>query len=419
VGRAKAEMMEAVERGWWPLETHVCADCVVDEYLKSLIETNCKSDTCNYCGRQSDKPIAAPTEVIQEAIASAVYYYFNEPTDAGVPWDEDPLIESTDTDDVLMGVGLDCNQDLFDDIAEAFVNSAWVPAAGGHWASSHPHQELSYSWESFVHTVKHETRYFFSNLETDETGEYSPSGFLKRVGALVNELPLVSRLPVGMSLYRVRERRHNDDWQIGTTEMGPPPRSKASAGRMNPAGISYFYLAKELETALAEVLSGPPCIAAHAEFKILSELTVIDLCEILQPSIFDDSFRDVREGLLFIKHFVETISKPVRKDGNEHIDYVPSQVVSEYFAKVFRSVHDQEIHGMVYPSAVQPGGRNVVLFPPRNRQRGLDSLVEFESGETVSYATWADFIQAVQPRESLHMTDGLHDKIHAWRHIPD
>ena len=203
-----------------------------------------------------------------------------------------------------------------------------------------------------------------------------------------------------MLLYRVRERRNNDGWEVNATEMGPPPKEKVGAGRMNPPGIPYFYLAHELETALAEVLSGPPTEASYAEFKLSKELVVLDLCEIhALPSIFNDDLRDVREGLLFIEHFVASISEPVRKDGNEHVDYVPSQVVSEFFAKVFRSAHGDEIHGMVYPSAVQPGGRNAVLFPPRDLKRGFDSLVEFQSGETVTYATWADFIKAVQPRE--------------------
>lgn len=401
MGRAKAEMMEAEDRGWWPLDTHVCADCVEDEYLKSLIEDNCVADTCDYCGRESDEPIAAPTEVIQEAIVSAVYYYFNDPTNAGVPWDEGAsAIDPTDTADVLMSVGLECHDDLFEAIEGAFTNWGWVPAAGGHWSSSHPHEELSTSWAIFVHAVKHETRYFFTSLKSEEPGEYPPVWMLNKIEELMEKLSLVSRLPVGMQLYRVRERRNNDSWETNFREMGPPPREKVGAGRMNPAGIPYFYLAQELETAFAEVLSGPPCKATYAEFKVGQELTVIDLCQIPPlPSIFDGEHRDVREGLLFIDHFVETISKPVKKDGNEHVDYVPSQVVSEFFAKVFRSVLGGEIHGMVYPSAVQPGGRNVVLFPPRNLQSGFGSLVEFQSGETVAYATWEDFILAVQARE--------------------
>lgn len=146
MGRAKSEMMEAEERGWYALETHVCADCVEDTYLKSLIERHCDSNTCDYCGRQEKEDIAAPAEVIQEAIGSAVSYYFNDPTNAGVPWDEGaPVVDTVGTTDVLMSLALDCDDALFSDLEGAFVNSDWVPTAGGNWVSAHPNEEWSYS----------------------------------------------------------------------------------------------------------------------------------------------------------------------------------------------------------------------------------------------------------------------------------
>ena len=214
---------------------------------------------------------------------------------------------------------------------------------------------------------------------------------------MVDELGLVSTLPVDMRLFRVRERQSHDTWAVDAKEMGPPPNEKARAGRMNPAGISYFYLAREIETAYAEVLSGPPCQASHVEFAIVSELKVLDLCQVPPlPSIFDEGLRDVREGIIFIDKFVASISMPVKKDGSEHVEYVPSQVVSEYFAKVFRGADGNRIHGIVFPSAVKPGGRNVVLFPTTDLSHGFDGLVQFRSGDTMIFVTWADFIGAVQ-----------------------
>jgi RES domain-containing protein len=401
VGRVKAEMMEAEERGWYAPDTHVCADCVEDEFLKSLIENNCEQEECDYCGKTSDEAIAAPTEVIMGAVADAVYYYFNDPTSAGVPWDDGlPVVNSTDTADVLQSIGLMCADDLFRDITEAFTCSDWVESANGNWLSSHRHEELSSSWESFVQAVKHKTRYFFTSLRSDDPSEYSPAGLLEKIGELVDELSLTSRLPDRTRLYRVRLRSSDEIWEDIAREMGPPPPDKARAGRMNPAGISYLYLAQELETALSEVLSAPPCRASYAEFLACQELRVVDLCHLPDlPSVFDSSCRDAREGLIFIGDFVETISEPVRKDGGEHVDYVPSQVVSEYFAKVFRSSIGEEIHGIAYPSAVRPGGRNVVLFPPSREWEGFDSLVKYNSSELVDFGTWKDLSKAIKSGE--------------------
>ena len=67
-----------------------------------------------------------------------------------------------------------------------------------------------------------------------------------------------------------------------------------------------------------------------------------------------------------MEQFVNTISQPISRDGHEHIDYVPSQVVSEFFAQVFRSEELDRIDGMIYPSAVVRGGQNMVIFPSGN-----------------------------------------------------
>lgn len=88
MGRAKDQWLEEQERGWSGNDTYVCDECVEDVYLKTVIQQNATCDTCDYCGRHSDEDIAAPFDNLMEVIASAVYYRFNDPTEAGVPWDE-------------------------------------------------------------------------------------------------------------------------------------------------------------------------------------------------------------------------------------------------------------------------------------------------------------------------------------------
>ncbi|MGL1932212.1 MAG: RES family NAD+ phosphorylase [Desulfotalea sp.] len=62
---------------------------------------------------------------------------------------------------------------------------------------------------------------------------------------------------------------------------------KACAGRMNPAGISYFYLAQDSQTAYAEVIQKPPCTAALACFKPHRDLRLLNLGDIPStPSVF-------------------------------------------------------------------------------------------------------------------------------------
>ena len=64
-----------------------------------------------------------------------------------------------------------------------------------------------------------------------------------------------------------------------------------------------------------------------------------------------------------IAAFRDEISKTVAQDGSEHFEYVPTQVVSEYFAQAFTFGAGKRIDGLVYPSAVEDGGKNLVVFP--------------------------------------------------------
>ena len=151
----------------------------------------------------------------------------------------------------------------------------------------------------------------------------------------------------------------------------------SAAGRMNPAGISYFYCALQSGTAIAETVPSPPVTAAVATFETTREISVLNLCELPPlPSLFDSAKRTEYEWLMFLHGFVAEISEPVRKDGREHIDYVPSQVVSEWFAQVFRPKgRKSRLDGLLYPSAVARGGKNLVLFPTsRSYERTFESV---------------------------------------------
>ena len=138
LGRAKDEWIEVEERGWYDVDAFVCAQCVDDPFLKALVSQDLCDRTCSYCHRTSAVDIAAPFAIVMGAVASTVLYYFRDPTLADVPWDDgESLIRPTDTEDALNALPLACNDDLFIAIANAFHNDAWVPAAYGHWASSH------------------------------------------------------------------------------------------------------------------------------------------------------------------------------------------------------------------------------------------------------------------------------------------
>ena len=50
-----------------------------------------------------------------------------------------------------------------------------------------------------------------------------------------------------------------------------------------------------------------------------------------------------------------------RLDGREHIEYVPTQIVTEYFRRIFR-VEGRRLDGIIYESSRVVGRNAFVLF---------------------------------------------------------
>ena len=370
MGIAKTIGLESDARGWDAEDKNVCPDCVEDEYLQGLINAHCNATRCDYCGRVESHNIAAPVEVLMDSVSEALEEHFADPAVAGLPRDSGEWIGEdaiTSTNDALNQLGLVCNPELFDDIANSFHNTAWYPCANGYWLDVHEHQELISAWDRFVDEVKHHRRYFFSidsNMGRGSSApeeKYNSIELLYRLGDVVQNLQLTRVLPAGTLFFRARKTK--DSPFVTFADLGPPPPEKSRAGRMNPAGISYCYLAFERETALAETVVGPAS-ATIATFSLRYDVVVLDLktpCPI--PSVFDRDQQGARQEATFLMRFGKQIAMRVSKDGREHVDYVPSQVVSEFVAEIFRATDGSRLAGMVYPSTIQANGSNLVLFP--------------------------------------------------------
>ncbi|MCY4228206.1 MAG: RES domain-containing protein [Gammaproteobacteria bacterium] len=391
MGRAKTALIESEERGWDAPEKFVCAECVEDEFLKECIQRNLDCLKCDYCGQESDNPISTLVQHILEPISGALFHYFAEPAGAGVPRDDGEWVGNMfDTFDVLESLPFYCNEEsLFQDIVNSFHDWWWVECADGHWLGEHESTRWIWDWKFFENTIKTKTRYFFSDV-SDELSSFergsSPIILLNQIGRMAERLGLYKCLPAETCLYRVRTTSGDKTFD-SFDEMGPPPSCKARSGRMNPIGISYFYLACEKETAIEEALNHSSCRGFIATFKPKQNLTILDLATLPNPpSVFDvDRYKD-RQAILFLSEFVHAISQPTNmKSNGEDIHYLPSQVVSEYFAQVCSTNREHgQIDGIVYPSTKESGGKNVVIFPPRQHFTKWTDIVEICDIEQVN-----------------------------------
>ena len=272
--------------------------------------------------------------------------------------------------ELLDDVGLNVENDaLRDELADGIGISDWVHRN----PYALPDEDaLRMSWDEFALTVKHKVRYLM--FPKEERNEHSvreglePRELLDALGDALVLYDLLSRLEAGTRLYRVRLHSPGGAPANTMEALGPPPVESARfSNRMSPAGMSMFYGGLEEATALAETYvrhDGNPAEATVAVFELPDNLHIIDLTELPEfPSVFGSDEENLdRPTVHFIHAFVRDFVRAVEKNGREHVEYVPSQVVTEYIRYRLPEKAGVQIRGILYPSSRTDGGTGLVLF---------------------------------------------------------
>lgn len=91
------------------------------------------------------------------------------------------------------------------------------------------------------------------------------------------------------------------------------------------------------------------------------KLNLVDLSVSLSiPSIYDEIRNTDRPHIRFIQSFIKDLSTPIRHNGAEHIDYIPTQLITEYLRYNY-TMNNKPLDGILYNSAVHKG-KSIVLF---------------------------------------------------------
>jgi hypothetical protein len=192
-----------------------------------------------------------------------------------------------------------------------------------------------------------------------------PVEILDALGSIIEKYDLVENVSKSTNIVRVRIVAPSE--QLTTAkELGTPPRESATLpNRMSPAGIPMFYGAFDLETAIKETYREDDVEkkAVSGTFSPTRELRVIDLSENFSvPSLFDEHGREKRSDMQFLTDFVSDFSKPIERSDRQHIDYVPTQIVTEYFRHVFKAIDKTNVDGIIYPSSKNQLKKAIVIF---------------------------------------------------------
>lgn len=363
----------------------VCDKCIDDEIINDFIRSNVEEHSCDFCGEEnSDEPIAAPLDEVIEFMYQSIDREYQRAVEIlgwdsreggyqGSHWDSYELL----TDYIGLSFPNDDDGSLLELMASCLGDEPWCER---NPYSLSRDEKLTYSWERFCKLIKHERRYFFFLLEKGKGDEFSehldPSDLLKLIGDTVTEHGLIQTLLQGTLVYRARQQGPGQVLR-STYDLGPPPVEFAvRSNRMSPAGIVMFYGSSEVETAQAEIDDDPTLGIVVGTFRLAKDVRVLDLTNLPErvPFFHPDCTFD-RYALNFLHDFVRDLAAKVEPGDREHVDYVPTQVVTEWFRSAF-TVAASRIDGIYYPSSPRPGGRSLVLFADRGDLKLTTSEIE-------------------------------------------
>jgi len=364
-------------------ETYVCAGCVGEPYLASLIIRSGSEQTCNYCG---DEEKAFTIEELAGEIDGAFerhYFRTSDQPDAfesamlrdkelAYDWDRhgEPVQEAiADAALINEDIAADVLEILSDQYADFEMHQIgeeceFDPDSNYEWKRPSDY-EFQYGWNEVEASLKTRSRFFneeavsfltklFANLDGKTTEEGKPviveagpnhelNGFFRgRVLAFGSEVEKALCRP--------------------DIELASPPSHLARAGRMNAHGISMFYGATEAEVALAEIRPPVGSGVVIGRFELMRNVRLLDLAALtsllVDGSIFDPQYLEHLSQARFLKSFAARMTTPVMP-GDEPTEYLATQMVADFLAHKA----DTSIDGILYRSAQVVGDQmNVALF---------------------------------------------------------
>ncbi|TGD59389.1 HEPN-associated N-terminal domain-containing protein [Flavobacterium humi] len=350
-------------------DTNVCAKHIDEPVIRNFIRRNASRGYCDYC----EKTISVvPLEDLMEFIMEAVVRLYTDPANfmsyqsseggyLGNVYDSNEILQEHFELDIP-------DNKLFNDVFDSLdLNKPWANEMEYY---DSPSDIMLYSWNYFKKVVKHRSRYFFGLVKDFNSDDYriDSDDMLDEIGDSIKKFGLSKVLPQGTPLYRCRQHK-KDDISVNTAEgmTSPPEKYAINPNRMSPAGISMFYGAFELETCLLETLDLKDTELDYfttVTFISKRELNIIDLSSLPNlPSPFDQKKQKDRFRIVFMKDFVRDLVAPIERDGQVHIEYVPTQIITEYFRFPFsdKLKKEKRIDGIIYPSS-KNGKKACVLF---------------------------------------------------------
>ncbi len=367
MGLAKSRWIELEALGMKePKDTHVCSKHISDYAIQEYISTNSIGGTCSYCKRYRD--VVRLEHLMGFMMKGIIEFYTDAANFMGYDSSEGGYLGDTysgwELINEVIGIEID-NDQLNEDISLCIDDRPW----------SSPHdyydteKDLLFShWTFFKKIVKKKSRYLFSSISEFKTSDYRKRdaySILEEIGDKVYSINLINKISSNTDLFRCRQHKIIGEVREAKDMAAPPDQYAIYSNRMSPAGVSMFYCAFDISTSVKETIdiTSDKGLMSTAVFRNKEELTILDFTQLPPlPSIFDRKGVKHYYSIGFLIDFVVDLASDIKRDGREHIDYVPTQIVTEFFRYIYSKNKHIQIDGIVYPSSKNKGQKACVLF---------------------------------------------------------
>tara|TARA_R110001583_G_scaffold126857_1_gene278434 strand:+ start:2240 stop:3286 length:1047 start_codon:yes stop_codon:yes gene_type:complete len=326
--------------------TYCCSNCFTDVAIQELIYREATVKSCSFCG-SNKVPCTSPESLtgLFELLLNCI-----QEDDTG------SSLSTIYTNDlkILSNTVLYPNDLIRSIMGENYHNK--------NFKLLESITEYRTAWENFKENLIKENRFFPSNSLFSKifTANITNDGIISKEASIF--LRTVDALSQIRNKNFIFYRARISNSVLNASEMGPPPYDLASAGRANPVGIPYLYIAEDYTTCLKEVRPSNGATIYLSEITPNQELKLVDLTnpklEIALLKFDEEEIELVLKCLNLLQQFSEELSKPILPEKS-NLEYIPTQFICEYLRTL------KSYDGLVFNSSYG-NGRNVVLFSDKN-----------------------------------------------------
>ncbi|SDU58469.1 RES family NAD+ phosphorylase [Pseudomonas mandelii] len=340
----------------------VCFSCVIDHHLTARIKRKGVSAVCTLCKSHrkciSLKELAKEVEELLSAhirLAEPPYprSYFTEGEDLAT-WVSE-IFQCDSIDEIVVAICEELTRG-YGRTHRKFRNDEYYVGL-----PSMPINVES-AWVNFKSGMMHGNRYFNEDAKKFLKWLFKDidrKSFQKTAG-------FVQTLQSGKSIYRARLCKSSQDLEEimakPMTALAAPPKDKASAGRMNSVGVPAFYGAFARATCVAELRPPVGGRVISGRFKLTRPARLLNFKTLESaylgpnPSFFEPNYQEKTARREALRMLHQKISTPVLP--GEEREYLITQVIAEYLA----TQHAPRFDGVIFSSAQNKSGNNIVLF---------------------------------------------------------